>query len=180
MDLVTFRELNRKVVEAGFEKEIYWQEHVSECADASEFAWNAVWVIISSGMNNQIARTIESRIVDAWNDCKPLDTAFKHKGKVKAIKYILDNSEKLFEHYLEADDKLSYLETLPFIGTITKYHLAKNLGEDVVKPDRHLIRIAKNEGKTPDQLCSELASQMGCKKATVDIIIWRAANLGFI
>jgi len=180
MDLATFRELNQKVIRAGYQNEIDWQQRVCQCQDFSEFAWQTIWVIISSGMKNQVARVIEERVIEAWQNGHPLSGAFKHKGKVKAIEYILDNQEALYKNYLVADDKLAYLEALPYIGQITKYHLAKNLGEDVVKPDRHLVRIAAQYNKTPDDLCAGLAKQLGCKKATVDIIIWRAANLGYV
>lgn len=180
MDLVTFRELNRKVIEAGFEEEINWQQNIHECRDFSEFAWQTVWVIISSGMKNQIARKIEEIVVNAWMNQMPIGSVFNHRGKVDAIYYVLNNQERLYFEYQQTADKLAYLETIPFVGKITKYHLAKNLGLDVVKPDRHLVRIAKQYGKTPDQLCGDIASQLECKKATVDIIIWRAANLGYI
>ena len=180
MEISTFKELNRKVVEAGFASEIEWQEQVTMCSDASEFASQAVWVIISSGMKNQIARIISNRIFEALQDGKPLGSVFKHKGKVEAIEYIFSHSQELFKGYINAGDKLTYLETLPFIGGITKYHLAKNLGDDVVKPDRHLVRIAEQYGTTPEKLCWDIAVKTDCRIGTVDIIIWRAANLGFI
>lgn len=180
MELDMFRELKRRVVEAGYGKEIIWQERCYPPFTADEFFGEYLWVVISSGMKNQIARLIETRIYEAWEKGLPTSSAFGHKGKVKAIDQVRDNKASYFERWLSATDKLTYLESLPFIGSTTKYHLAKNLGEDVVKPDRHLVRIATQYGKTPDQLCGDLAIQLECKKAVVDIIIWRAANLGYI
>lgn len=116
----------------------------------------------------------------ARNNNQPINTVFHHKGKVKAIEYIIANGERLFEEYIESKDKLEYLKTLPFIGEITKYHLAKNLGENVVKPDRHLVRIANNYNTTPYELCEKLSKETSYRIATIDLIIWRAANLGLI
>ena len=180
MNKTTFWDLRQKIVNAGYGEEIAWQESVAEPETADEFMWQYIWVVISSGMKNQIARIIEQRIVKAYNDNKPINTAFRHKGKVKAIEFMVANHDKLFEDYLEADSRLEFLKSLPYIGDITKYHLAKNLGEDVVKPDRHLVRIAKQYEVTPLQLCQNLVKETGYKLATVDLIIWRAANLGLV
>jgi hypothetical protein len=79
-----------------------------------------------------------------------------------------------------AADKLSFFESLPWIGPITKYHLAKNFGVECCKPDRHLVRIARQYDMTPDELCRKLAEETGNSVNTVDTVLWRAANLGFI
>lgn len=181
MDINKFYELQRKVIDAGFSEEIYWQQNAyCECADA--FLWNYIWVVISSGMKNQVARIIEQRIVgivEAYNNGESIGSAFNHKGKVAAIERMIEKHDDIYEDYEESDNKLQFLESLPYIGKITKYHLAKNLGEDVVKPDRHLVRIANQYKTTPDALCEGLACETGLRKATIDLIIWRAANLGF-
>ena len=44
--------------------------------------------------------------------------------------------------------------------------------------DRHLTRLAAREGTTPAVLCDRLALATGDSRATVDIVLWRAANLG--
>lgn len=180
MKVSEFLDLRQKVISAGYGDEIAWQESVTEPEVADEFLWQYIWVVISAGMKNQVARVIEQRIVEAYNNKRPISTAFRHRGKVKAIEYMIANHDDIFDKYLEADNRLDFLESLPFIGKITKYHLAKNLGEDVVKPDRHLIRIAQKEGVTPLVLCELLAKKTGYRIGTVDLILWRAANLGLI
>lgn len=179
-EVKTFFELREAIVRLGYGAEIVWQESVKEPDSSDEFMWQYIWVVISSGMKNQIARKIEQRIAEAYNNHQPIEGAFKHKGKVKAIEFMVKNHEQVFDQYLESKDRLSFLQTLPYIGEITKYHLAKNLGEDVVKPDRHLVRIAQNYGTTPLELCQELARKIGYRIGTIDLILWRAANLGFI
>jgi len=180
MDIAIFHELRQKVINAGYGDEIIWQESAAEPDCADEFMWQYIWVVISSGMKNQIARIIEQRIVEAYNNGVSIDTAFHHKGKVKAIEYMINNHDDIFDAYLEAQDRLEYLNSLPYIGDITKYHLAKNLGEDVVKPDRHLVRISKYYDTSPSELCQKLSKETGLRIGTVDLILWRAGNLGYV
>lgn len=176
----TFLQLRQRVIDAGYGEEIVWQEGLTPTNRAGVFFREYVWVVLSSGMKNQIARIIEDRIYEAWAGGKPTSSAFNHKGKVAAIDKVRGDMERYFFEYQQATDKLSYLASLPYIGNITKYHLAKNLGEDVVKPDRHLVRIAKSYDTTPFELCQKLSEETRYRIGTVDLIIWRAANLGFI
>lgn len=180
MNIIDFHHIRQAVIQAGYGEEIVWQESATEPDSADEFMWEYIWVVISSGMKNQVARIIEQRIVEAYNSGKPIETAFKHKGKVAAIKQMINNHDDAFDSYLEATDKLEFLALLPYIGEITKYHLAKNLGLDVVKPDRHLVRIAKKFSMTPNALCQKLSKETGYRIGTVDLILWRAGNLGVI
>lgn len=179
MEVAEFQGLRRRVIDAGYGDEIAWQQSVTEPETADEFMWQYIWVVLSAGIKNQVARIIEQRIVEAYNNGQPIDAVFNHKGKVKAINRMIANHNDIFHDYLEAENRLEFLKSLPYIGDITKYHLAKNLGEDVAKPDRHLIRIAGSYNMTPTQLCQKLSTETGYRVATVDLIIWRAANLGF-
>lgn len=180
METKLFWELRDKIYRAGYGEEIAWQESVTEPDCADEFLWQYIWVVISSGMKNQIARIIEQRIVEAYNNGIPIDTIYHHNCKVKAIEYMIKNHDEIFDAYLVSSDRLEFLHSLPYIGNITKWHLAKNLGEDVVKPDRHLTRIAESYNTTPIELCKKLAKETGYRIGTVDLILWRAGNLGFI
>ena len=75
---------------------------------------------------------------------------------------------------------LDFCDSLPWIGGITKYHLAKNFGAQVAKPDVHLVRLAEREGCAPQQLCERLAAATGWRVITVDTLLWRACANGFI
>lgn len=176
-----FEDLRQFVVSKGYADDIYWSENLRKCDNYSNFFEEAAWVICNSGMKNQVARKIYWKIIAAILDQKPASTVFNHKGKAQAIEYIWKNKEGLFGKFLECknnDEILSFLKTLPWIGDITKYHLAKNLGMDVCKPDRHLSRIADMFKTTPEKLCQKLSKETGARVATVDYVIWRAANLG--
>ena len=175
--------LKQFIVDAGYASEIDWCERIVKCDSYSCFFEEAAWVICNSGMKNQVARKIYNRIGHAILSQKPVSSVFNHKGKAGAIEYLWENRERLFEKFLACkndDEILDFLETLPWIGGITKYHLAKNLGMDVSKPDRHLVRIAKQFNTTPAELCRKISDAIGDRVATVDYVIWRAANLGKI
>jgi len=175
-----FLELRQKIIDAGYGNEIVWQESLKPCDNANDFCYEYIWVVISSGMKNQVARQIFIKVHEALLNGEGAGTVFKHQGKVKAIDKMWNDYRQEFEKYQQADDKLEFLKSLPYIGDITKYHLAKNLGENFVKPDRHLVSIAKSYNTTPTELCERLSKETGYRIATVDLIIWRAANLGMI
>lgn len=132
-------------------------------------------------MKAQIARKIYDRLIyslELGNEITP--EKFGHVGKRGAINEIWFERDDWFSLYNGAKDKLEFLERLPWIGPITKYHLAKNFGLDYCKPDRWLVRIATSYETTPEELCGRLAKETGDRIGTVDYVIWRAANLGLV
>jgi hypothetical protein len=181
MNAEKYISIKEKVIGSGYENEICWQRDLKPCDNANEFCDQLVWVILNSGFREQIARIIAKKIYLAINEGRDISTAFGHIGKVAAIKHIIENRERLFDEYCVSMDKITYLQSLPFIGEITKYHAAKSLGHDVIKPDRHLVRIAKENGyKDCYSMCAVLSCETGDKVSVIDIVLWRAANLGMI
>ena len=64
------------------------------------------------------------------------------------------------------------------MGPVTACHLAKNLGLDVVKPDRHLLRIAAVTGyQSPYEMCCDIAKVTSDKLSVIDLVIWRFATI---
>jgi hypothetical protein len=160
--------------------DIEWSEHCAPPTSAAQFAREAIFVICNSGMKNTVARQIYARVCDAIGRNDNALTVFRHIGKAAAIDQIWFHRERHFAEYLAAEDKVTYCETLPWIGGITKYHLAKNFGAQVAKPDVHLQRLADLEGITPQALCEALALDSGYKVATVDVLLWRACATGVV
>ena len=68
---------------------------------------------------------------------------------------------------------MAWCASLPWIGKITKFHLAKNFGVRRRQPDVHLQRLAE-QGVTPHELCADLAVKTGYRIATIDLLLWRA------
>lgn len=180
MTLSEYLKLKEAIIERGYAHEIDWAETVKEPPNAYHFFREVAWVIVNSGMKNQVAEGIWMKIMLALEGERRVCTAFKHPGKAKAIQDLWDRRRIIFGKYKKADDKLAFLEALPWIGPITKYHAAKNLGMDCCKPDRHLVRIAKACGLEVTEMCLRLAKATGDRIGTVDLVIWRAANLGLV
>lgn len=162
------------------EDDIAWAEGCCAPACAKTFALEAIFVICNSGMKNTVARRIYEKVVEALRTGRPVLDVFGHAGKVAAIEFIWRSRQELHAGYLAADDKLAYLEALPWIGGITKYHLAKNFGLPYAKPDIHLQRLADREGCTPQALCERLSAEVGLGVNAVDTVLWRACANGVI
>lgn len=175
-----FYELRDAVCAAGYRGDIEWSEGVMPPTDPVGFAREAIFVICNSGMRFTVAQGIFNRVMAALEAGGAAGDAFGHKGKAAAIDHIWREREALLEAYLAAPDKLEFCQSLPWIGGITKYHLAKNFGADVAKPDVHLQRLADVEGCTAQELCDRLAAETGYRAATVDVVLWRACAIGAI
>jgi hypothetical protein len=149
-----YLELKQALRESGYEKEIIWAESVAAPKSALAFFFEYAWVVLNSGMKNQVAHRIWYRLYEAMLEGCRVTNVFKHPGKAAAIQNVWDNREEYFNAFNQCPPAmvLDWLQTLPWIGPITKFHLAKNLGLDFCKPDRHLVRIAGRYGKTPEEL----------------------------
>lgn len=180
MSLTTaeYLELRKKVEATEFAGDITWSENLKPPVDAIAFWIEFAWVVINSGMKFTVAKKIWDKVHPVVARGESAGTVFGHKGKCAAIDKVFNEREKLFADYQAADNKLEWLKSLLWIGDITKFHLAKNLGHDCAKPDRHLVRIAGEEGT--HALCARLAKATGDRIATVDVVIWRAAERGMI
>lgn len=191
-DLVTlFTEAEALVKAKGFGKEIEWCDNrfPFHYVSASVFLREYAWVVLNSGMRNSVIRAKWKDIGIAFLDWhirhivnykrKVLAqalTIFNHKEKMKSIIQVAEmlRSEgwQAIQEEIE-HDPIGYLDSLPFIGKVTRYHLARNLGFDVVKPDRHLVRLAAEYDMTPFELCNEIHKQTGRRLGTIDVILWR-------
>jgi len=77
-------------------------------------------------------------------------------------------------------DRLSspeLLRRLPYVGPVTCFHLARNLGMlECVKPDLHLVRMAEHWGYPGCvEMCEDLRPD-GMPLGIVDLILWYAAS----
>lgn len=186
----------RFVLEAGFEAEVAWQENACWTPlTEHRFLSEAAWVVLSSGMRESVVRAVFPAIAAAFAGFSTASEAaaavkkgrtkalrvFRHAGKIDAIiaivAHVNDIGLAAVSHRL-ACEGATYLRTLPYIGPVTVYHLAKNLGQDVAKPDRHLVRIAHACGyNDPQILCRQLGDFVGDPVPVVDIVLWRFATL---
>ena len=144
-----------------------------EDQSASSFLDQYTYVVFNSGMKNQVAKKILQRFIESGSD----PNAINHLAKKEAIKQLHLKYKEWFQGLRDANDKFEYLESLPMMGPITKYHLARNMGIDCAKPDRHLQRLADRFGYSNVQtMCREIANESGYRIGTVDLILWRYCN----
>ncbi|MBN8598911.1 MAG: hypothetical protein J0L78_14655 [Planctomycetes bacterium] len=181
---------------SGYAAEIDWQESrdYSKVTER-EFLREAAWVILSAGMSERTIRRVFDAITCAfcnWDSGKVIANnrtrcisrargAFGHDAKLRAIAEVAER----IAHDGFVQVKQQMLDGGPwafvqfsYIGPVTAFHLAKNLGMDFVKADRHLVRVARAAGfETPGDLCREIATITGDRVGTVDLVIWRFATL---
>lgn len=166
--------------EAGYGEDVSWSESVKPPSSASQFAQEAIFVICNSGMKHTVAVGIFDRVMACIRAGRSAGEGFGHVGKAAAIDRIWAHQDRLFHEFLTAEDQVEYCASLPWIGGITKYHLAKNFGVDCAKPDVHLQRLATANGESVDGLCRRLAVETGYRIATVDVILWRACAIRLV
>ena len=170
----------KAVRKAGYGAAIQWSENIRPPATARIFAGEAVYVICNSGLSNIVALGIFEKCMEELHAGRSCKTVFGHPGKSSAIDQIWQNRVMLFRRYLKADDPIAFCDSLPWIGPITKFHLAKNFGSNVAKPDVHMLRLAMLSSTTAQGLCERLSRETGYRAATIDLILWRACADGII
>ena len=170
--------IKNEIIEKGHLNEIEWYNNIPNLKelDKTFFFREYVWVVINSGMKNQVAEKIFKNF---WIDNINFNfDAIRHPNKNKAIRRVFNRLDFYFNHLLQSKDKLNFLKNLPHIGDITKYHLAKNLGLNFAKPDRHLVRIANHfEYNNVQKFCKKISELTNDKIGVVDLVFWRFANI---
>ena len=169
-----FVRIDGAVRAAGYTAAIERSENMPAPATAAQFASEVIYVICNSGMSNVVAVPIVERCMKALRAGQSASTVFGHPGKAAAIDWIWKRRRRLFREFADAPDVIEFFSALPWVGPITKFHIAKNVGVDVAKPDVHLNRLADREGVTAQDLCERLARETGYRAATIDLILWRA------
>lgn len=181
------------VVRAGYAAEIEWTRNVrfADCTE-TQFLAETAFVILNSGMRAKVIDGIwphlkacfwrfssHTEILFTRDAC--LEQArkfFKHEGKLQGILRACELVEARggwpgYKEHLLADP-LPRLREIPFVGPITVYHLARNLGFDYAKPDRHLQRLAESFGeKDVQRFCATIGDATGERVGVVDAILWR-------
>ena len=193
---VFYLDIKKFVMDAGYANEVDWQdelafEHISE----SDFLREAGWVVLSSGFRESVVRRRFPLVSEAflqWRSAKDIEksrercestafVAFRNRRKIGAIGAIVSKvASEGFGPLRTAISRRGVEEImdLPFMGPVTAYHLAKNIGMDVVKPDRHLERMALTLGHdSAADMCREIAHLVGDRLGVVDLVLWRFSIL---
>ena len=187
-----YRSAKCYLMKNGFESELRWQESLNPGKfSETDLLRESAWVVLCSGFRESIVRRDFQKISLCFFDwesatliceyrshCRAAALSrFKNKKKIDAIIGIAEHVAEIgFDQFKEwvLADPMSTLQIFPFIGAITVFHLAKNLGLSVAKPDRHLRRIALTFGyEDVGRLCKDISSANGDSVKLVDIVLWR-------
>ena len=167
--------------------------------DSDEFASAAIYVILAGGFSQKTAKKIHKIIMDKLPDNPSeydLLKIFNNKNKINATIKIWQNRDDFCDGFYKCkslDEKLSYLAKLPHIGKITANHLARNLGENVVKYDIWIQRLGVlyggntglyqniDNGNLDDEIkkcCDDmfmcLEQETGLPRGYIDVVLWKA------
>jgi hypothetical protein len=176
----------------GLDREVEWQRRVTfhEFGEPDLLRQSA-WVVLCSGFRVSVVEQIfdhvslcfcdwesADAIVSAFPACRDAALAsFGHRRKLDAIVEIARRIRRSSFTRMKRDilcDPIGELQKLPYIGGITAAHLAKNLGFDVAKPDRHLVWISEHLGyPSVRDLCNTIAAGTGETVKVIDLILWR-------
>jgi hypothetical protein len=161
----------------------------------SGFLRELAWVILCGGMAESVVRGVFPAITESflnWRSAEEIsecskecvDSAmahFRHKRKIEAIAAGARTVHVRSFPVIRDDilrDPLGCLVEFPFIGPTTVFHLAKNIGVQVAKPDRHLARLALANGFDDVQaFCGCISVFLGEDIRKVDSVLWRFATM---
>lgn len=191
-----YRTAEHSVQAAGFAWEIAWQrERCLKPFSERDLLRESAWVILCSGFREATVRKVFDYISLCFCDwessneitrnrsaCVATASArFRNGKKIDAIARVADLvTETGFDQVrrLIQADPIRQLQKLPFIGPVTSWHLAKNLGLDVAKNDRHLARMAAGLGYADaHDLCGEVSDATGELVSVIDVVLWRFAAI---
>jgi hypothetical protein len=111
----------------AFQGDVSGQEiTVPETAD--DFAQHVIEAICLASVTPAVGRRTFERCMRALDFGSTTRVGFRHPGKAAAIDHIWREREHLFSEYNASSDKLHFLATLPWVGPVTKYSLARRLG----------------------------------------------------
>jgi hypothetical protein len=183
-----------QVIDAG-----YWHEitnYGDECRplDEERILSEAAWAVVSVGLAWRTVRSIHQRLSPVFFHWKSaalvasLPTGrrakaikqFNHPGKIDAIITFAkalneEGADRVAAEILSGS--LAWLVGRPYFGLASSAHLAKNLGANIPKPDRHLRRLAQAASFRVEELCDGISEFSGDDIRTVDSVVWRFATI---
>jgi hypothetical protein len=194
--LQKYTEAKNVILQGGFGWEIDWQSKINlDNVSEKDFLRESAWVVLSSGMRETVIRKHFSEITFCfleWESGQQIAAMkkycieaalkiFNSPGKINAIAEIAttiaNTGFEQFKLRLE-ENPIETIQALPFMGPVTSYHLAKNIGLPYAKTDRHLFRLSKIFGfPNAQELCQSISTLSGDAIQTVDVVLWRYAVL---
>jgi len=172
-----FRQLKFDQVDGSF----FFQEY-AHCVYASGFKWayvNMYWPELTQAYRDwdymevcKYAPEVRVRALEIINYPKKVDAILSCASRLKSRGW------EDFKHWLETMDLLVTPGKLGYIGPATRYHLARNIGADVAKPDRYMLDLANEYGYPRTDagvqaLAKRISQLSGERVGVVDVVLWR-------
>lgn len=211
-DAKWFFDLDARLRAAGLDSDAQSFDQIKDnlmhrhICDADAFAAQCAYVILAGGFSQKTAKSIHEKIMSALRvrgaDFDYLFSVFHNKNKINAICKIWQNRDALCAEYYKLSDvdaRLGFLSRLPHIGKITANHLARNLGEDVVKYDIWIQRLGALYSGNPayyakidnkklnpdiraacDAMFEKLCAETSLPRGYIDVVLWKALQTGLI
>lgn len=142
-----------------------------------EFYREYCYVVLASGFRARTAANLLNDIVAAEGDYERMQRVFNNGVKCRHMCSMYGQREQ-WTTLRQSLTNVDSLERLPYIGPVTKYHLARNIGlsSRVAKPDVHLVRYVRerlgDEQHSVQSLIERLASRHGETEGVVDFVLW--------
>ncbi len=183
------------VLESKYASEVIATNPPLQMLSESEFLRELAWVVLSAGMAERVVRLKFAAVSEAfmfWSSAREISAReeicvtaalqhFAHAGKIGAIAAAARVVAEAPFHTLREKiftNPVVELQRFSHIGPITAFHLAKNIGVRVAKPDRHLTRLSQAAGFSQvAELCACIGSFVGDDVSKVDTVLWRFATL---
>src|SRR5262245_28178094 len=194
--LSLYRTAEQYVYAAGYAWELEWQrQRTRQAFSEQDLLRESAWVVLCSGFRESVVRRVFDYISLCFCDFESaaeitrhrracVDTASSRFGNCRKLHAIASIADAVYSHGFQtlqdriAANPVIELQKFPYIGPTTSYHLAKNLGFNVAKNDRHLARFADTHGfADAHSLCDYLSQATGEPTSVVDIVLWRFAAL---
>lgn len=207
-----FFDLDSRLRQMGLDSDAQTFDEIKEnlscrrVLSSEEFAEQVIYVILAGGFSQKTAKKIHKKIMDSIlkKDAifEELFSLFHNKNKISAICKIWNNRVVFCQEYYKktsTEERINFLTKLPHIGKITANHLARNLGEDVVKYDIWIQRLgcvyAGNQALTKkinngklcpevkvvcDNMFNKLSNETKLPRGYIDVVLWKACQNGLI
>ena len=166
----------------------------------ADFLSRYAWIVFASGFGEHGLRFREDRLREAFqeydlrlmlrNSSKVMGDALKAFNNPSKVGAVLQTAERIGRDGWETTREvllgpryLEFIASLPFMGRASSLAVAKSIGYDVAKPDRHLVRLSSEHGYGEAQegvqlFVRDMAEATGERIRTVDYVLGRAAEQG--
>jgi len=149
-----------------------------------------MWCVYVSGFNSKVVDKKFSDLLAAYKTwdyiCKNeedlwanVSNIIANRRKFNAVittRFLLQNNgwDRFRNTFLTSIEDIG---KLPYMGKVMRHHLARNIGLDTVKPDRHLVRLANHFGfSDAHTMCAVLGNRYNERIGVVDLILFYTAS----